>query len=231
MESKRSSWRRACLAIPLVLVVLAPAANAEAGQNERFVYHWELKKLAALFGGILFPGQGEGLLTFEPRSDGHLLSELVITSKHSDEGEFWRYGAEIDRRAGRTLKAWSSYLWRGESKSESTEIDEAGVIDIASGIFQIRRDPPATPRQMRIWSDGKIYPVLVVPMGDEVRTLPGDRRVEASHYRIRGLDVPGERRWKGHVDLWLAKDADKTPIEIHFDRSLVGVRLKLDQPL
>jgi len=213
------------------LALLASAASAAAGEDERFVYRWELKKLAALLGGILLPGHGEGLLTFERRGDHRLLSELLITSEKSDEGEFWRYGAEIDRQAGRTLKAWSSYVWRGESKSESAEIEESGVIDVASGIFQIRRDLPTRPVRLRIWSDGKTYPVLVVPKGEETRTLPGGRRVDARHYRIQGLDLPGERKWKGHMDLWLAKDEDNTPIEIHFDRTLVGVRLKLDQPL
>jgi hypothetical protein len=33
------------------------------------------------------------------------------------------------------------------------------------------------------------------------------------------------------MDLWLAKDAGHTPVEIHFDRTLMGVRLRLDQPL
>lgn len=231
MVQKVSPLVKTAAAAILTLALLAPAAAAAAGQDERFVYRWELKKLAALVGGILVPGQGEGLLTFERRGDRRLLSELLITSEHSDKGEFWRYGAEIDREAGRTVKAWSSYLWRGESKSESAEIEQDGVIDVASGIFQIRRDLPEKPVRMRIWSDGKIYPVLVVPKGEEKRSLPGGRRVEARHYRIEGLDVPGERRWKGHMDLWLAKDADNTPIEIHFDRSLVGVRLKLDQPL
>ncbi|HSL83084.1 MAG TPA: DUF3108 domain-containing protein [Thermoanaerobaculia bacterium] len=213
----------------------APAASDPFGApppgEERFVYRWELKKLAALLGGILLPGRGEGLLTFEPRDNGHLQSELLITSRHSDEGEFWRYGALIDPDVGRTIRAWSSYLFRGESKSESAEIDQVGVIDVASGIYQIRRDLPEKPRRMRIWSDGKIYPVVVLPVGDEVRTLPGGRRVETVHYRIRGVDLPGERFWKGHMDLWLAKDAGHTPVEIHFDRTLMGVRLRLDQPL
>lgn len=230
MKPRTSGILKSAAAALVLLALLVPAARAEAGEDERFVYRWELKKLAALVGGILVPGQGEGLLTFERRGDDRLLSELLITSEHSDEGEFWRYGAEIDRRAGRTLKAWSSYLWRGESKSESAEIDQRGVIDIASGIFQIRRDLPEEPVRMRIWSDGKIYPVLVVPKGETTRTVPG-ARVEARHYRIQGLDLPGERKWKGHMDLWLAKDADNTPIEIRFDRSLVGVHLKLDQPL
>ena len=207
----------------LALLAPAPARAFEGDGEERFV--------AALLGGILLPGRGEGLLTVEPREDGHVLSELLITSEHSDEGEFWRYGAEIDTDLGQTLRAWTSYLWRGESKSESSRIEEAGVIDVASGIYQLRQDPPDKPRRMRIWSDGKIYPVLVVPEGEETRTLPGGREVETRHFRIRGLDVPGERYWKGHMDVWLAQDEAATPVEIHFDRTLVGVRLQLDQPL
>jgi hypothetical protein len=227
----------AALLLALAALAAAPAAaasdplGAPSLDQERFVYRWELKKLAALLGGILLPGHGEGLLTFEPRANGHLQSELLITSEHSDEGEFWRYGAVIDPDVGRTIRAWSSYLFRGETKSESAEIDQVGVIDVASGIYQIRRDLPQKPRRMRIWSDGKIYPVVVLPKGEAERTLPGGRRVQTLHYRIRGVEVPGERFWKGHMDLWLAKDAGHTPVEIHFDRTLMGVRLRLDQPL
>jgi hypothetical protein len=227
--STRFQLRAAAL---LALALCAPALAAQKPLvEERFVYRWELKKLAALVGGILLPGHGTGLLTFDPLANGRLVSELHITSEHSAKGEFWRYGAEIDPRAGRTIRAWSSYLWRGEAKSESAEVREDGVIDVASGIYQIRRDLPDKPRRMRIWSDGKIYPVMVVPEGEAVRTLPGGRRVETRHYRIRGLQIPGERHWKGSLNLWLAKDENHTPVEIHFDRTLVGVRLRLDQPL
>ncbi|MFW6175698.1 MAG: DUF3108 domain-containing protein [Acidobacteriota bacterium] len=214
----------------LALLAPAPALAHEGNGEERFVYRWELKKLAALLGGILLPGRGTGLLTVEPREDGHVQSELLITSEQSDEGEFWRYGAEIDTDLGQTLRAWTSYLWRGESKSESSRIEENGVIDVASGIYQLRQDPPDQPRRMRIWSDGKIYPVLVVPEGEETRTLPGGRTVETQHFRIRGLDISGERYWKGHMDVWLAQDEASTPVEIYFNRTLVGVRLQLVQP-
>jgi hypothetical protein len=221
-----------CLALGLVAPVApaAPPAAAQEPGDERYVYRWELKKLAALLGGSLIPGEGRGLLTYEHQGNGRLQSELLITSEHSDDGEFWRYGAEIDQRRGRTLRAWSDYLWRGETKSESARIDEAGVIDVASGIYQIRRNQPTAPRRMRIWSDGKIYPVIVIPKGDEVRTMPNGRKVPTRHFQIRGLEIEGERHWKGHMDLWLAKDEAATPVEIHFDRTLVGVRLKLDQP-
>jgi len=216
-----------------LLVLLGPAARIAAAAQppvetgERFVYHWELRKLAALFGGILFPGEGEGLLTFEHRGGDRLTAELLITSKHSDEGEFWRYGAEIDTEDGQTVKAWSSYAWRGKQDSDSAEIDEGGVIDVASGIYRIRRTLPEEPRNMRIWSNGKIYPVVVTPRGLEERKLPGDRVVAARHYRVSGLEVPGQRFWKGHIDLWFADDEAATPVEIRFDRSLVGVRLEL----
>ena len=206
-----------------------PAAETPSppAEGERFVYRWELKKLGALLGGILLPGHGQGLLTLEPRGEDRLLTELLITSPQSDAGEYYRYGSEIDSSDFRTLEAWTSYLWRGEEKSRRAEIEEEGVIDVASGIHKIRHLQPTTPTPMRIWSEGKIYPVLVSYMGEEVRKLPGGRRVPARHYLIRGREVPGGREWKGHMDLWIARDEEATPIEIHFDRTLLGVRLKL----
>lgn len=196
-------------------------------EGERYVYRWELRKLAALFGGILFPGEGGGELTFKRTGDGHVVSELLITSEHGRDGEFWRYGAEIDSDESRTVRAWTSYRWRGEQKSESSEIEEGGVIDVASGIYEIRRTLPTRPLRLRIWSDGKIYPVIVLPLGDEHRALAGGSRVLSRHYRVEGREVPGERYWKGHMDLWFARDGQATPIEIHFNRTLVGVRLRL----
>lgn len=217
----------------LLLLPTAGAVQASEGApavkpgGEHYVYRWDLKKLAALFGGILFPGEGGGELTFERTDDGHVISELLVTSEHGHEGEFWRYGAEIDPAQGRTLRAWTSYRWRGKERSKSVEIEEGGVIDVASGIYEIRRALPTRPLQMRIWSDGKIYPVVVTPLGDEHRSLPRGRRVLARHYRIEGREVPGERHWKGHMDLWFARDDNATPIEIHFNRTLLGVRLRL----
>ncbi len=214
-------------ALPATQALPATELSPTPRGQETFVYHWELRKLASLLGGILLPGQGTGRLTYEERSNGNLTSELLITSKHSADGEFWRYGAEIDPRVGRTVRAWSSYFWRGKTSSESTEIEDAGVIDVASGIYQIRRDPPSAPRRMRIWSDGKTYPVEVEPRGEEMRRLPGGRKVETRHYVIHGLDLPGERQWKGQLEIWLAEDGAATPVEIQYDRSLLGVRLRL----
>jgi len=220
-------FRPLALITILALVSVIFTASPAAARTEQFVYHWELRKLAALFGGLLLPGEGEGRLTFASQGEGRLLAELLITSEHSEEGEFWRYGAEIDTEDGQTLKAWSSYVWRGKQDSDSAEIDEGGVIDIASGIYRIRRTLPERPRAMRIWSNGKIYPVIVTPEGIEERKLPGGERVRARHFRVSGLEEPDARFWKGHLDLWFAMDDAATPVEIRFDRSLLGVQLRL----
>ena len=51
---------------------------------------------------------------------------------------------------------------------------------------------------MEIWSDGKVYPITVVPMGDEVRTI-SSRSVETRHFAIRGRDLPERRKWTAKV--------------------------------
>ena len=76
------------------------------------------------------------------------------------------------------IRAWSAYSWRGETKSKSSEIEQDGVLDIASGIYSIRQDPPSKTRRMEIWSDGKIYPVVVIPLGTETRKLQGGRKID-----------------------------------------------------
>jgi hypothetical protein len=177
--------------------------------------------------GLFLPGRGEGVLTFTP--DGETLtSELLITSGQSAEGEFWRYGAESDRASLEARRAWSSYRWRGKAREKSQEVDDAGVLEITSGIYAIRRDPPAVPRKMEIWSDGRIYPVLAIPMGEERREVAG-RKIVARRFSIRGFDAPGRHRWKGSVEVWLADDPAATPVELRIERSLAHLHLVITE--
>jgi uncharacterized protein DUF3108 len=194
--------------------------------DEEFRYAWQLRNLVGVVAGLFLPNQGEGSLTFKTQKNGHLRTELTITSDASREGEFFRYGSEIDTETLQPIRAWSSYSWRGETKTKSEEIEQQGVLDIASGIYAIRRDPPAKPRRMEIWSDGKIYPVVVMPLGEEVRKV-GDAKVATRHFSIRGLEAPGRRKWKGKLDLWLAKDDAATPVGILISRNLADVRMDL----
>ena len=207
--------------------VVRPPQPLAAGEVLR--YTWQLEGIVGAIAGLFFPDAGTGSLTTVPEGDGLLRTELLITSEKSREGEFWTYGALIDVREGRTVRAWSAYRFRGEAKYKEEEITGAGVVDLASGIYRLRKDPPTDPRRMRIWSDGKIYPVLVTPGESVVRQRDGER-IEGREYTIQGVDVPGERFWSGRLDLVLAEDPESTPVEIAVQRSWTQVRLLLADP-
>lgn len=218
--------------LPAVLLAAAtlastlPAAAAEAAPGaEELHYRWNLGRLLGRMAGVFLPSEGDGVMTLK-RANGDLVTELVITSEHSRDGEFWRYGSQIDAKTGYAEEAWSSYRWRGEAKSKRDELDGASVTDIVSGIYAIRRNPPKASRHMEIWSDGKIYPVVVIPRGEVTRKI-GGKSVATRHYTVRGYKTPDGRHWKGSLELWLAKDAAATPVELHITRDLAALQLRL----
>lgn len=209
-------------------ILLFPTLGGSEGAgpvNEAFRYRWELRNFMGAVAGLFLPNQGEGSLTFE-RINGHLKSELTITAPQSKQEGYFRYGSEVDISTLQPIRAWSSYSWRGESKSKNEAVKKEGVLDVAAGIYAIRNNPPVKPRRMQIWSDGKIYPVVVIPVGTEMRNLPRGK-VAARHYSIRGVNLRGERRWKGKLDLWLATDPASTPVEIVISRNMADVRMEL----
>ncbi len=203
----------------------ADAASSPA-VGERFHYRWHLTRLGGFLAGLFFPDEGDGVLTVEPTREGVLASELLITSEQSRANDYFRYGSEVDTRTGRTLRAWSSYQWRGETKNKSGEVAREQVVDIASGIYLLRRNPPKEPVEMEIWSDGKIYPVRVVPRGFEFQHHAGASQA-TRHLAIEGIHRGSERFWKGSLDLWLALDDRATPVQITISRRGAGVQLEL----
>ena len=225
----RSIVRKAFLVGLLALLIAGPWSSAVSAQpqgDEEFQYRWQLGNLVGTLAGLFLPNRGEGHLTFKQDGNGHLRSELTITSAVAKQSEYFLYGSEVDTHTLQPIRAWSSYAWRGETKSKSDDISVNGVLDIASGIYAIRRDPPQKTRRMEIWSDGKIYPVVVIPQGVERRTLDG-KKIDVLKFSIRGIDVPDRKRWKGHLDLWLARDEAATPVEILISRNLADVRMEL----
>jgi len=230
----KSRLHKIALSVLLAVLAIGPAASAQSApgapgktRNEEFQYHWQLRNFLGTLAGLFLPSQGDGSLTFKPTANGHLRSELTITSASARQGEYFRYGSEIDTRTLQPIRAWSSYSWRGETKSKDEPIDQAGVLDIASGIYAIRQDPPEKTRRMEIWSDGKIYPVVVIPLGVETRKLRNGRKAELRHFSIRGVDAPNRNRWKGKLDLWLSRDEAATPVEILLSRNLADVHMEM----
>ena len=211
-------------ALVLALLSVAPASGQE---SETLRYRWSLGGFFGTLARVFLPGHGDGALVTDRPEEGNLEVRLDITAPAA-QGDFWRYGAEIDPGDGRTLRAWSSYEFRGRKDEKLSELDEEAVIDVASGITLLRRDRPTAPRDLRIWNDGKIYPVTIFPRDRERRRL-GDEEVMVQHYAIRARRVPGERLWKGKLDIYLADDEVATPVEISVERKMARVRLLLDE--
>lgn len=222
----------AYLVLAAVLLALGPVATATevvphlVPQSEELTYDWRLGGFLGTLAGIFLPSRGEGVMSVKPAGDDMLATELMITSPDGAEGEYWRYGSKITRGEGYAREAWNSYQWRDKKDDERAVISEPRARDIVAGIYQIRRELPQTSQQMRIWSDGKIYPVVVIPRGEETRKIDG-RKVATRHYTVRGYRAPDQRYWKGSLEIWLAKDAAATPVEMHIERSLANLKLEL----
>ena len=85
------------------------SASGEASvRDEEFHYGWQLRNFVGAVAGLFLPNQGEGSLTFKTQENGHLRTELTITSDASKEGEYFRYGSEIDTKTLQPIRAWSS---------------------------------------------------------------------------------------------------------------------------
>lgn len=214
-------------ALPVAFLAwLLAAVPARAEGDETLVYRWRLDGLVGALAGLFMPNDGEGLLTLRHLPEGRLRSELTVTAERRSAGDFFVYGAEWDPGTGTTVAAWSSQRWRGKEKNRRAEVGQTGVIDVASAVHVLRRDPPTTARRLEIWSDGKLYPVLVVPHGSASRRVAG-REVEVRHLTVRGISLAGRRLWKGSLDLWLTAGPEATPVEILVSRGSARVRLEL----
>lgn len=224
-QARRSrTGRILCLALlATALLGLAPAA---AAAPETLRYRWRIEGFFGALAGLFFPSRGDASLIATPLANGNLQSSLLITSDEVEDASFFRYEAEIDPASGRTVAARSSQLWQGKRKDKSSAIVDAATVDVASAIHLLRRTLPAAPREMEIWSDGKLYPVLVEPAGPEVRKI-GGASVPTLHFLIRPLVRPERRVWKGELDLWFARDPQSTPVEMLVARSPARLRLEL----
>lgn len=221
----RLTRQRLAAATLLLLAAMATTGSASevVAAEEKLEYRWRLSGFKGVVARLFVPGTGEGKLETTRASSGNLISELHISSSSAREGEYWLYGAEIDDRNRRTVRAWSSRRFRGESKERESKLEREEVIDLASSIFFLRRELPAEESRAQIWSNGRIYEVTVKPTGRSARLIDG-RAVRTRSYSLRGS---GEPLWRGRFDLVLAEDETATPLEIIVARDGLRVRLML----
>lgn len=213
---------------PLLVGALLWLQPAAAPAQETLRYRWKIEGFFGALAGLFFPSHGDASLVATILASGNLQSSLLITSDEVEDASFFRYEAEIDPASGRTVAARSSQLWQGKRKDKSSPIVDPTTVDVASAIHLLRRTLPATSQEMEIWSDGKLYPVLVKPGGTEERTV-GGKKVPTLHFMIRPLVRPDRRVWKGELDLWFARDPQSTPVEMLVARSPARLRLELVQ--
>ena len=225
--------RRRILGVLVAAAFAAQGAAAEptlkaASSDEQLEYNWRIEGIKGLLLRLVAPGKGEGTLTTVLNEQGHFETELHISAARRRRGDFYLYGSAIDPRTRRSVRAWSAQRIGEKSKSREADLENDDVIDLASGILLVRREPPSERRQMRIWSNGKLYPVTIEPLGERRASFRG-REVAVRGYGIRGRRVAGEREWRGGLELYLADDASATPVEIYVLNKGVRVRLLLDE--
>jgi len=202
------------------LVALTPIAAEETEQALH--YDWTLSGVVGFLARAFLPGHGEGVLRNRLDDEGHLMTELVVTSRSAAD-DYWRYGSESDTKADRLLRAWTSYSFRGKQKSKEKQPAELGVVEASSLIYRISEDPPTTDRVIRIWWDGDIHPVRIVPLGvDALSTEDGP--VDALLFEVRGERHDG-KKLPGRVRLWLSL-ADNEPLDFTVSRAFVKVHFR-----
>lgn len=191
-----------------------------AGASEELRYEWQITGIARL----ILPGAGSG--TLSTRSEGgRVRTELSITADATDD--YFRYGSNLDSETGNVRSAWSAYRFGKREKNKDQEIEGGDVVDIAAGILKLRHQPPTSRQYLTIWSDGRLYPVVVENLGREQVELASGGIQPAIHYSIRGRKLVGAREWKGSLDLWLGLDEASTPLKIEVARSFSRVELRL----
>ena len=214
------SMRKGLLAGAVLLFLCRPAA----ADREQLDYGWKLKGFTGAILGLFFPDSGDASLVTETGAGDAFTTVLELTSPHR-EGEFYRYGSEIGTE-GRPVRVWSAYNFRGKSKERERLIEEEEVVDFASAIHMLRQERPGQVRYLRLWSDGREYPLTVTPSDEELVDCAG-RSWTTRRYVIDGRKVEGEKFWKGRFQIWIADDSEATPVRIVGEKGVLTVRLEL----
>lgn len=221
------------LALALLVGGPGPVAAAQPGpppgRPEVLVYEWRIEGLQGFLARLLglLPTVGEGRLTTARNGDGRLECEFRATSEKAAADEHWTYRTVVDPRSWQTQRIRESRYWRGKDKVETFELADQGVIDVLSGLHALRWSELDGAERRQIWSDEKVYSVMVVPGEDEVREL-GGREVQVRHLAVLPISEPGGRVWKGRGEVWLTDDARAIPVEMLYHHRLGNLRLVLN---
>ena len=201
------------------------AQAATARDGEVLHLEWKLGGFLGVLAGLFVPSSGKALLTFVPTAEERTEIGLLVTAPKR-EGEYMLYGASIEERSGSLASVWSCSEFRGKYEAREQDIEGEKIIDYSSVIWLLRWHPPDTPTRMTIWSEGKVYPAEIEPLGPSRRKIRG-KKIDVRGYLVRGAKVDGKRSFDDSIFVYYAQDANATPVEIVGKRSLIHVRIRL----
>lgn len=219
--------------------------------SEHIEYDWQLAGALSWVASIAFPTSGTAQLdTSWNRTRDQVKSTLNIRDRK--RSGYFIYRSNIDAGRSRTLMSEHGYSWDGRTKIEEARFDygrkvahmserdtrdgssskvqpvpEGDLQDVLTAIWVLRQRAAeiSSPMRAEIYSDGKMYPVLFVPQGQQTITV-GKKSRTALAFRITA--VPEEqRKWPGGVSVWLSDDSARTPLRIDIKRSLATLRLTM----
>jgi hypothetical protein len=219
-----------------LFVVAWPAAATSAGgevarEPEVLHFRWRLEGVQGFVARVLgvVPTSGEALMTLGTDAQGRLEVRFTATSEKAGDDDHWTYETLVELPEWRTLRVRETYKFRQKNREKDFDLAEREVIDVLSGLQQLRRQPLGATDRNRLWSDGKTYPVEVSSRGTETRELNG-RDVAVRVYELRGAKQTGERFWKARAEVRLTADARALPVEMLYRQSLGRLRLTLIEP-
>jgi len=240
-----------CALLFTSLAMAGEAACVPTGASEELHYSWRLKGPLSWFAGLRFPTSGKGFLkTAEPEANV-LDTELRISAASRRDG-FYVYQSQMEEQGARTLMTYHGYAWRDKRRSERTLFDyvrriarirkenterienkekaipQGSVRDMLTGIYFLRQNAEqiTQPLTSEIYSEGKLYPVLFRPLGEERLTIKGHQK-DTWKFEITAAGGT-EKKWPGGVRVWLSKDEKRTPLRIEIRRDLAALQLDLE---
>jgi len=201
------------------------AQNAIAGGGEVIRLRWKLSGFLGFIAGLFVPNTGEALLTFVPLPDDRVKIEFLVTSEKR-QGEYYLYGAEVDRRSGSAIAIWNSEKIKDRRKDSEVRVDDPQTIDYASAVYRLRWYGPDEPHPMTVWDRGRSYSAEVEPLKVQEHKIDG-ARIDVRGYEIHGMKGGEGQPFDDKIWLYFAQDDHATPVEIIGKRGLIKARIEM----
>lgn len=216
------------LNVPIVGDPRLAAKRSAAAGGEAVHLRWRLTGFLGLLAGLFVPNDGNALLTFDPAPEARTRIQLLITAPKRD-GEYFLYGADVNSDSGAVAAVWSAYAFKKDSGTKSQRIDEPNVLDFASAVYLLGRNPPKKKIVWSVWNRGELFAAEIEPLPPEKRRINGER-VAVQGYAVRGADVPGQRTFEEKLFFYFTADDDPRPLEILASRGLIHLRMRVVDP-